>query len=173
MVVLSMPSLIRVVLDRAQEIEAHHAAMARALGNNVGPTTPYMHLQAMNYHDFIAYCAEGAGAEIAVATYFGVTNFKPTVDPYHSQADIGDNIEVKYTKYPTGQLIVQANQSVRLEDICILVVGKSPVYAIVGWFPITMAMVDKYLHRQQGNYWVPQANLFEMKYLKRSNYGRA
>ncbi len=80
MVVLSMPSLIRVVLDRAQEIEAHHAAMARAIGNNVGPSTPYMHLQAMNYHDFIAYCAEGAGAEIAVAAYFGVANFKPTVD---------------------------------------------------------------------------------------------
>jgi len=172
MVVLSMPSLIRVVLDRAQEIEAHEAAMARALGNNVGPTTPYMHLQAMNYHDFIAYCAEAAGAETAVATYFGVANFKPTVDTYHSQADIGDNIEVKYTKYPTGQLIVQANQSVRLEDICILVVGKSPVYAIVGWFPITMAMAEKYLHTQQGNYWVPQSNLFEMKYLKRSNYGR-
>ena len=172
MVMLQMPSLIRVVLDRAQEIEAHEAALARARGANDGPGATHMHLQAMNYHDFIAYCAEAAGAEIAVAAYFGVLNFKPSVNTFHSQADIGENIEVKYTKYPTGQLIIQANQKARIEDICILVVGKSPVYAIVGWLPITMALNPKYFHTLQGNYWIPQANLFEMKYLKRSNYGR-
>jgi hypothetical protein len=173
MAVLSMPSIVRVILDRAQEIEAHEAAMARALGNDSNPDSSHMHLQALNYHDFIAYCAEAAGAEIAVAAYFNVPHFKPTVDTYHSQADIGDNIEVKYTKYNTGQLIVQANHVARLKDIAILVVGKSPVYAIVGWIPITFAMQSKYLHSQQGNYWIPQANLFEMKYLQRSNYGNS
>lgn len=172
MALLSMPGIVRVILDRAQEIEAHEAAMGRALGDNGGPESPHMHLQALNYHDYIAYCAEAAGAEIAVATYFGVPNFKPTVNTFHSQADIGENIEVKHTKYLTGQLIVQANHVARLKDIAILVVGKSPVYAIVGWLPITFAMQAKYLHRQQGNYWVPQSNLFEMKYLMRSNYGR-
>ena len=59
----------------------------------------------------------------------------------------------------------------RMRDIAILVIGKSPVYYLVGWMPVVMAMQPRYRVAWDNNYWVPQANLFEMKYLKRSEYG--
>jgi hypothetical protein len=52
-----------------------------------------------------------------------------------------------------------------------LVTGYSPVYTLLGWMPVHMAKQPRYKHPHQNNYWVPRASLFEMQYLKRSNYG--
>jgi hypothetical protein len=162
----------RVILDRSQEITAHRTELDRA----AFMSEDWFRLfgQQLNYHEMIAQHAESVGAEIAVAEYFGVRGFVPSIHTFKAEADVETleaRIEVKHTKYANGHLILQESQRSRPNDVCILVWGKSPVYQLIGWIPAHMAMVDKYKHTQQQNYWVNHRNLFEMKYLRSSNYG--
>ena len=167
-----MPRLDEVILDRAQEITAHQAALDRAKVMD----ERYFRLygQDLNYHEMITQHAESAGAEIAVAEWFGITGFNPSINSFKASADVEVSkacIEVKHTRYINGALILQANQVSRPNDVCVLVVGKSPVYRLVGWMPASMALVPKYKHPRQESYWVPQPYLFEMRYLRKSSYG--
>jgi hypothetical protein len=162
----------RVILDRAQEITAHRTAIERA----AVMSDEWFRLfgQSLNYHEMIAQHAESVGAEIAVAEYFGVRGFMPSINTFKSEADVDletSHIEVKHTRNVNGHLILQESQRSRPNDVCILVAGRSPVYQLMGWIPAFMAMRPRYKHSQQGNYWVNQRNLFEMKYLRSSNYG--
>ncbi len=162
----------RVILDRAQEITAHRTAIERA----AVMSDEWFRLfgQSLNYHEMIAQHAESVGAEIAVAQYFGVRNFMPSINTFKDEADVDleiSRIEVKHTRHVNGHLILQESQRSRPNDVCILVAGRSPVYQLIGWIPAFMAMRPRYKHSQQGNYWVNQRNLFEMKYLRSSNYG--
>jgi hypothetical protein len=167
--VFTMPRLDEVILDRAQEITAHQAALDRAKVMD----ERYFRLygQDLNYHEMITQHAEAAGAEIAVAEWMGFTHFNPTVNTFKTEADVGTGIEVKHTYYLTGALILQESQRKRPNDVCILVIGKSPRYKLVGWMPASMALSDKYKHPRQDSYWIPQSYLFEMKYLRKSIYG--
>lgn len=172
MVMYTMPRVAKVILDRAQEITAHATGLARVIYFNASPNDANQYGQKfVNMHDFIGQKAEGAGAEIAVASYFGVNHFEPRINNVHDEADVGENIEVKWTKHANGHLILQKPLEARPNDVAILVTGFSPVYILLGWMPVHMAMVPKYKHPYQDNYWVPRSNLFEMQYLKRSNYG--
>jgi hypothetical protein len=164
--------LDRVILDRSQEITAHRTALERAAVMDAEWFRLFN--QQLNYHEMIAQHAESVGAEIAVAEYFGVRGFMPSINTFKAEADVETleaRIEVKHTRWANGHLILQESQRSRPNDVCILVRGKSPVYELVGWTVAHMAMAPKYKHTQQGNYWVSQANLFEMKYLRSSNYG--
>ena len=164
--------LDRVILDRSQEITAHRTALERAAV--MSDEWFNLYGQALNYHEMIAQHAESVGAEIAVAEYFGIRGFVPSIHTFKGEADVETpeaRIEVKHTKYATGHLILQESQRARPNDVCILVCGRSPVYQLLGWIPAFMAMRPRYKHTQQGNYWVSQRNLFEMKYLRSSNYG--
>ena len=164
--------LDRVILDRSQEITAHRTALERAAV--MSPEWFRLYGQRLNYHEMIAQHAESVGAEIAVAEYFGVRNFVPSINTFKDEADVEAGvarIEVKHTRHFSGHLILQENQRLRPNDVCILVRGKSPRYELVGWIVAHMAMAPRYKHSQQGNYWIDQRNLFEMRYLKRSNYG--
>lgn len=169
MAMRTMSRLETVILDRAQEIQAHHTALERA--RVMDDSWFRLYGQNINYHEMIGQHAESVGAEIAVAEYFGIRGFNPSLNTFKSSADVGSNVEVKWTKYITGNLIVQASQDIRPDDVCILVVGRSPVYQLVGWIPASMAMMPRYKHPHQASWWIGQNNLFEMKYLKRSNYG--
>lgn len=170
---LTMPRIDEVILDRSQEISAHQAALDRA--RVMDDSYFRLYGQNLNYHDMITQHAESAGAEIAVAEWFGIPGFNPSVNTFKGSPDVeahgGVGIEVKHTRYINGALILQANQSMRPNDVCILVIGKSPVYRLVGWMPASMALVPKYKHPRQESYWVPQPYLFEMRYLRKSNYG--
>jgi len=115
--------------------------------------------------------SEAAAAEMAVANYYGDFGFIPAIDNAHDTADVGENIEVKWTKHTNGHLIIQNRGPGRPNDVAVLVAGFSPVYLLLGWLPISMAKQAKYKHPYQNNYWIPRSNLFEMQYLKRSNYG--
>ena len=162
----------RVILDRSQEITAHRTALDRAAVMDESWFRLYG--QNLNYHEMITQHAESVGAEIAVAEYFGLRNFMPSINTFKAEADVETleaRIEVKYTKYENGHLILQESQRSRPNDVCILVWGRSPVYNLSGWIPAHMAMTPRYKHSQQGNYWVSKRNLFEMKYLRSSNYG--
>jgi len=168
-VMYTMPRLDEVILDRSQEISAHQAALDRA--RVMDDSYFRLYGQNLNYHEMITQHAESAGAEIAVAEWFGITGFNPSVNTFKSEADVAAGIEVKHTRYSNGALILQASQSMRPNDVCVLVVGKSPVYRLVGWIPASMALVPKYKHPRQESYWVPQPYLFEMRYLRKSLYG--
>ena len=162
----------RVILDRSQEITAHRTALDRAAVMN----DEWFRLfgQKLNYHEMIAQHAESVGAEIAVAEYFGVRGFLPSINTFKDQADVDaevGRIEVKHTTYANGHLILQESQRSRPNDVCILVWGRSPVYELLGWMPAHMAMMPRYKHSQQANYWVRRSDLFEMRYLRKSNYG--
>jgi hypothetical protein len=162
----------RVILDRSQEITAHRTALERA----AVMSDEWFRLfgQSLNYHEMISQHAESVGAEIAVAEYFGLRGFVPSINTFKSEPDVDTEIariEVKHSKHLNAHLILQESQRSRPNDVCIMVVGKSPVYQLVGWIPVFMAMRPRYRHSQQGNYWINQRNLFEMKYLRSSNYG--
>ena len=175
MAVLAVQGLNRVVIDRAQEVDAHSTAFALIQFYEAHNKHANQYNRALNYHEMITEKAEGYGAQIAVANYFGNYSYKPKLDPTMEQADCFGNVEVKYTHHENGHLIIQNRfkNPERLKDIAILVTGKSPVYYIVGWFPVAMAMHPKYKVHWDENYWVPKRNLFEMRYLKRSDYGDA
>ena len=172
MVMCTMSRVAKVILDRSQEITAHQKGLERAISINADPGDANQFGQRFtNYHEFIWQTAESAGAETAVANYFGDYGFVPKVDTFHNEADVGENIEVKWTKHANGHLIIQNRPNPRPNDVAILVTGWSPVYILLGWMPVHMAMQPRYKHTYQDSYWVPRANLFEMQYLERSNYG--
>lgn len=172
MAVCGMSQVAKVILDRSQEITAHQKGLDRVIAINADPNDANQFGQKFtNFHEFIWQKAEAAGAETAVANYFGDYGFVPKVNTFNDEPDVGENIEVKWTKHSNGHLILQNRGPGRPNDVAILVTGWSPVYILLGWMPVHMAKVPKYKHPYQDNYWVPRSNLFEMQYLKRSQYG--
>ena len=165
-----MSKEIRVVLDYSQEQEAHAIGFNRITQIQARVDAASRRNKGVNYHEAVMESSEAVGAEIAVAQYFGISGFQPTVNTFKNEADIGAKIEVKWTKYLNGHLIVTNND--REHDIAVLVTGRSPVYIIAGWIPITMAKKPRY-RNQDGSYWIDRPNLFPIEDLKRSIYGES
>ncbi len=117
---------------------------------------------------YLAELAESIGSEWAVAKYFGLP-FDPFEDKGKRKADVGTGIEVRWTKYELGQLIVYEYD--RPTDIAVLVTGEAPNYYIAGWIPVTMAQKPRYRHTKQPTWWVTQINLQPIENLRKSNYG--
>lgn len=115
--------------------------------------------------------AESICAEIVVARYFGNKDFKPTVNGFKNEADVGSRIEVKWTKYDSGALII--GDTDRNSDIAVLVTGKSPVYEIRGWIPVSIAKDQRWRRRDNPTFWVEQYNLHPIENLRRSSHGDA
>jgi hypothetical protein len=159
----------RVVLDYSQEIQAHHIGLARVADLRGRPDHPGRFNKAISLHEFILENAEAVAAEIAVAQYFGLKDFKPTLNTFKGEADVGSRLEVKWTKYDNGSLII--NKTDRDNDVAVLVTGRSPVYMIAGWIPIKMARQPQFFHRGQGNYWISQRDLFPITDLRSSSHG--
>jgi hypothetical protein len=161
----------RVVLDYSQEIEAHQVGFARVHALNGRPDHPGRFNKAISLHEFIAENAEAVAAEMAVAQYFGLRNFKPTINTFKNEADVGSRLEVKWTKYDNGSLII--NKTDRDADVAVLVTGRSPVYHLAGWIPIKMARQPQFYHRGQGNFWISQRDLFPISDLRSSSHGNS
>ena len=160
---------VRVVLDYAQEVEAHTVGFHRVTDINAVANHAARHNKNLNMHEYIAEMAESVGAEMVVAQYLGFKNFKPTLNTFKNEADVGTRFEVKWTKYKDGHLAI--GETDRQQDVAILVVGKSPVYEIAGWIPVQMARKPKYLHQAYGCHWIPQNNLFPIQDIRNSIYG--
>jgi hypothetical protein len=163
-----------VILDHSQEVQAHASGFARSTGVVANrPDHAGRYNTKLNYHEFVTENSEAAGSEIAVAQYMDIKNFIPTVDTFTEAADvtIGNlGFEVKWTRYINGHLIIHRDYN-RLQDVAILVVGKSPVYQLAGWMPVLWAKKPKYYNAADGNFWVSQRELFEMSTLRKSVYG--
>lgn len=122
----------------------------------------------ITFMEFVAVQADAAAAECVVAYYRGIKDFMPKFNTFRDTADVGDNIEVKHSRHKSAHLILFPDD--RATDVAVLVVGTMPQYYIAGWMPIHMAQTTKYTVMAQGNYWVNQADLFEMRYFGKSNY---
>jgi hypothetical protein len=165
---LQVSQVVRVILDYSQEQEAHRVGFRRITEVQAKVDAPSRRNKGVNYHEAVMESSEAVGAEIAVAQYFGIANFVPSINTFKNEADIGAKIEVKWTKYTNGHLILTNND--RSNDIAVLVTGKSPVYDIAGWIPIHMAKKPRY-RNQDGSFWIDRPNLFPIEDLKRSIYG--
>ena len=121
----------------------------------------------LNNHERVVEYAESLAAELCVARYFGL-DYDINDNKGKSRSDVGKGIEVKWTSYQGGNLIISPND--RESDVAVLVVGKSPVYYIVGWLPVAFAKRKRFKNPRQESWWVDQGNLNPIENLARSEY---
>jgi len=121
----------------------------------------------LNNYERVTEYAESLGAEMVVARYFGL-DYDVNVSNGKRNADVGKGIEVKWTSYINGSLIIYPND--RVDDIAVLVVNRSPDYWIVGWLPIKDAMQKHFKNTSQDSWWVNQDSLNPIGDLVRSSY---
>jgi len=164
--------MIQVKLTQAEEMIAAMVGLARAENAKL---CNYAHLfpsiSPTNYFDEMALHVNATGAEIAVARALGLSNFMPTINSFKHEADIGTGIEVKWTKWLDGHLIV-ANHD-REDDIAILCVGTAPDYRVIGYIPVLAAKKPRFKHSKSESWWVSQINLRPVETLSRSVYATA
>ena len=160
--------MIKISISRDEEWLCLSTAYKRIGRQNFSADDDSRKDRGLNLFEYIVQIAQSIGAEIVVAKYFGIVDFKPKFDTIKREADVGSQIEVKWTLWQDGHLIL--NGTDRRQDVAILVVNKAPNYVLAGWIPIAMAMREKYL-RGDGSYWIPQSDLQPIENLRSSNYG--
>jgi hypothetical protein len=158
-------------LTHEEEWECARVALERIAEIDGRPDHASRWDKKLNFHDYVQQIAESIGAEYAVAKYFGITDFNPRASRFKQTADVGSRIEVKWTKYDAGALII--GESDRNSDIAILVTGKSPNYALRGWIPVVIAKDKRWKRHDQPTYWVDQYHLHPIENLRRSSHGEA
>lgn len=163
--------VIRVTLTYDEEVTAHRTGFERATELKSTAAHSSRGNKALNYHEYIGELAEAAGGEIAVAKFFGIEHFKPTINTFKTQADIRSRIEVKWTKHVSGHLVLR--HSDRNHDIAILCVGKSPELFLVGWTPIRHGKVDRNWVNEMSAWWINQEHLRPMADFLGSDYATA
>ena len=161
---------IRYSVAFADEMYIHQAATDKILqGSGVMGSQPRYNL-ALNTHEQVSELAESITAELIVARYFGL-DYDARQNNGKHHADVGQGLEIKWTKYESGHLIIYPND--RDSDVAVMVVGKSPTYRIAGWIPVQFAKRAKYKHRSQDSWWIEQHNLFPIEDLVRSEHGHS
>lgn len=147
----------------------NHAAKAIFNWDESKPQTPRYN-NAFNNYERVIELAQSLAAELCVARYFGL-DYDVNQNKGKVKADVGQGLEVRWTSYIGGNLIVYPND--RETDIAVLVVGKSPVYHIAGWLPVSFARRKRFKNPRQDSWWVDQANLNPIETLVRSEYATA
>lgn len=163
--------MIKVRLSYDDELTAHEVGFLRAKELASTANHPSRYDRDLNYHEYISQLSEAVGSEIAVAKYFDLTDFKPTHGTFKREADVGAGLEIKWTRWRDGHLII--HQSDRMQDIAILVTDRSPIYYLKGWIPISEAKTSRTYKRSEKNWWINQADLRPMENFLRSNYATA
>ena len=164
-----MPPIVMRV-SRAEELTCLKAATQLLEEGWETFNTERRYTQTLTFYERVAELAETLASEWIVAKYLGF-DFDPFLSKRKHTADVGTNIEVKWTRHVAGQLIVHEYD--RVSDIAVLVTGQSPNYHIRGWIPVAMAQKARYRHTNQPNWWVSQINLQPIENLGRSNYANA
>jgi len=118
----------------------------------------------------VAQTAEAYAAEWEVANYNGLP-YQPDKSESKERADVGEAIEVKWSRHPAGNLWI--GHSDREDDVAVLVAGRTPIFTIVGWIPVSIAKRDKYRHSTQDKWIVSQINLQPIETLERSSFAPA
>ena len=162
---------MKIVLSYAQQLRAAEVALQRIKELNLTPDHGSRYDKQLSFPEYVAQVTESIAAEMAVAHYFGMIGFDPAMSRFKLTADVGAAIEVKWTRYDSGSLIIY--ESDRNSDVAVLVVGKCPKYRIAGWIPVSIAKRDRYRHHSQPTWWINQNNLQPIENLYRSKYGEA
>jgi hypothetical protein len=160
----------KMTISAADEWAIHKRAVdvVFSYSGQLGTTIRYN--SKLNNHEQVTEYAESLGAEMIVARYFGL-DYDINLSNGKRGADVGQGLEVRWTSYVGGNLIVYPND--RDTDIAILVVGKSPIYYIAGWLPVAFARRKRFKNPRQDSWWVDQANLNPIDTLIRSEYATA
>jgi hypothetical protein len=111
-----------ILISEDIEMACHKAAtlkFIRAHGT-LGRTPRYN--AKLNIHERISEYAESLASEFVVARELGI-DYDLNYDGFKQFADVGSNIEVRWTRWNVGHLIVYPTD--RDDDIAILVCGKS------------------------------------------------
>jgi hypothetical protein len=162
--------MIRVDLDNDMQVAITAKGLERAIeyrGQWEGTWTKRNYQtdrENLNFPAFVAQQSESLGAEVAVAKYF---NKAVNLNGYKDKADVGTNLEVKWTKWRDGSLILRDHD--RATDIAILVTGSMPRYYVCGWIPIRVARRPN-SKRSDGSWWIGQQDLHPMVNFARSSY---
>lgn len=160
---------MKIKLTQEEQFTCHLAALVLAYKNPNYNKPGYWPIpQNKNLHEWLANDAESIGSEWVVAKYFNL-EFKPFLQKGKRIADVGKGMEIKWSQYENGQLIVYEYD--RPTDVAVLVTGKSPNYQIAGWIPVAMAQKPRYRHSKQPTWWVTQINLQPIENLRKSSYG--
>lgn len=161
---------MRITLNEQDAAICHLAALVAhvKLHGNLGTTPRYN--SKLNFHERIAELSESFAAELAVARLFGYP-YDPFKQTFKVQADVGENLEIKWTSFDNGHLIVYPTD--RNSDIAILVTNRHPHYTVKGWMPVSIAKKDRYKKDGQDSWWVSQINLQPIETLERSNFAPA
>jgi hypothetical protein len=162
---------MRISLTTQEQIRAAEVALHRIKEIAGRPDHVSRYDTKLTMVEYIAQITESVGAEIAVAKALRIEGFDPANSRFKSTADVAAGIEVKWTKYDEGSLIIYPSD--RATDVAVLVVGKSPRYRIAGWMPVAVAKRDRYRHHSQPTWWVSQQNLQPIENLYRSQYANA
>jgi hypothetical protein len=158
--------MIKMKISDADEWAIHNRAAQVVFGQVELSTQPRYNSKLNNYERVAEY-AESIGSEIVVARYFGL-DYDIEKSNGKRNADVGKGLEIKWTSYINGSLIVYPND--RVDDVAVLVVGRSPEYYIVGWLPVKQAMQKQFKNSQQDSWWVNQDSLNPIGDLVRSSY---
>lgn len=160
----------KMTISAADEWAIHKRAVDVVFSYSGQLSTTIRYNAKLNNHEQVTEYAESLGAEMVVARYFGL-DYDINVSNGKRKADVGQGLEVRWTSYIGGNLIVYPND--RETDIAVLVVGKSPVYHIAGWLPVAFARRKRFKNPRQDSWWVDQANLNPIETLIRSEYAIA
>ena len=160
--------MIAVKLTHGEEVTAHEIGFLRAKELASQANHPSRFDRDLNYHEYIGQLAEAVGSEMAVAKYFDLTDFKPSHGTFKTAADVGRGIEVKWTRWKDGHLVI--HQSDRITDIAILVTNRSPHYYLCGWIPVKDAQIRRNFRSSEGNWWINQSDLRPMEDFLRSDH---
>jgi hypothetical protein len=118
--------VIKIPISRDEEWLCLSTAYKRIGRLDFSPDHESRKDRGLTLFEYVMQVAQSIGAEIAVAKYFAIPDFTPTVDTFKREADVGSQLEVKWTLWQDGHLIL--NGSDRREDVAILVVNKAPNY---------------------------------------------
>jgi hypothetical protein len=157
-------------ITREQEWACLDAATEKIKRRGFEPNHKSRVERDMTFMDFVAQTAEAYAAEWAVANYFKLP-YQPSQSETKERADVGERIEVKWSRHPAGNLWI--GHSDRADDVAVLVAGRTPLFSILGWIPVSIAKRDKYRHSTQDKWIVSQINLQPIETLERSNFANA
>jgi len=157
-------------ITREQEWHCIDAATQRIKEWGFEPNHKSRVERDMTFMDYVAQTAEAFAAECAVANFYSLP-YQAGQSKTKERADVGENLEVKWSRHPEGNLWI--SDADRNEDVAILVAGRTPLFTIVGWIPVSIAKRDKYRHSTQDKWIVSQINLQPIETLERSSFAPA
>ena len=158
---------MKITLNDQDASLCHLAALIKLVKSHgtMGRTPRYN--AALNFHERVTELSEAIAAELAVSRALGYP-YDAFKDTFKTEADVGQNLEIKWTSFDNGHLIVYPTD--RNTDIAILVTNRHPDYVIKGWMPVSIAKKDRYKKDNQDSWWVSQINLQPIETLERSNF---